>query len=453
MRKAILASVAAAILTVTSAASALSASVVSRTFSPSTAVIANPDRGLYHYTETHSRVDGSGYAPLDAAVAARWRTQEGVTLVYRVFYLERFVGTDGLSAAYLSQVRADLAAARAAGVKLVVRFAYSADSSHDAPADRVITHVRALAPVLNANADVIATLQAGFIGRWGEWYYSDNFASDPARPWLLSDADWEARDTVLRTLLEATSPSLFVQVRSPSIKQRLLAGAPSAVAARVGIHDDCFLAGTDDYGTFATSEDRTWLRAQTQTVPMGGETCVVNTPRTQWSSASSELAAYHWSYLNADYRPEVMSSWGAAGLDEVRRRLGYRLRLTTVTLPRAAVAGGTLSGQVGLLNDGYAAPFRARPAKLVLRSADGSYGYAIPLDVRTLAPGVARTTSFTVPVSVRPGAYRVLLSLPDPSPTLAAKPAYAIQLANQGTWDAQTGWNTLGQLDVIAAQP
>ena len=30
-------------------------------------------------------------------------------------------------------------------------------------------------PVLNASADTISELQAGFIGRWGEWYYTANF--------------------------------------------------------------------------------------------------------------------------------------------------------------------------------------------------------------------------------------------------------------------------------------
>jgi hypothetical protein len=33
--------------------------------------------------------------------------------------------------------------------------------------------------------------------------------------------------------------------------------------------------------------------------------------------------------------------------------------------------------------------------------------------------------------------------MPDPAPTLADRPAYAIQLANSGTWDATNGWNDL----------
>ena len=416
---------------------------VTHTYAASSASIANPGRGMFHYTETHARADGSGYTPLDASTLSSWRTSEAVTLVYRIFYLERFTGTDVIDAGYLSQVRADLGTARAAGVKLVVRFAYTQDSSQDAPAARVVAHIRQLAPALNDNADIIAAVQAGFVGQWGEWYYSANFASDPQRPWVLSAADWQARGSVLNALLDNTSGSIFVQVRYPSIKQQLLAGAPTARAARVGIHDDCFLASADDYGTFATSSDYAWLQQQTLTVPMGGETCQVSGTRSQWPSASADLAAYHWTYLNADYQPDVLASWGG-GLDEARRRLGYRLRLTQVTVPTTAVAGRPFELTVALANDGYAAPVQARPVRLVFQDASGRFTTAVPVDVRTVAAG--QTTTFTVRATApsRTGTYALSLALPDPSSRLAGLPAYSVQLANVGTWNATRGTNDLG---------
>lgn len=413
------------------------------TYAASSADIANPGRGMFHYTETHSRADGSGFSPLDASTLSTWRTTQAVTLVYRIFYLERFSGTDVLDPSYLAQVRADFVAARSAGVKLVIRFAYAQDSSADASSARVVAHIGQLAPLLNDNADVIAAVQAGFVGQWGEWYYSDHFASDPQRPWLLSAADWQARGEVLNALLDKTSGSIFVQVRYPAIKQRLLAGAPAAKAARVGVHDDCFLASADDYGTFASSGDYAWLQQQTLTVPMGGETCQVSGTRSQWPSASADLAAYHWTYLNADYQPDVLASWGS-GLDEVRRRLGYRLRLTQVTVPATAVAGRTVELKVGLANDGYAAPFQSRPARLVFQNAGGRFTSTVPIDVRAVAAG--QTTTFTVRATVpsKSGTYALSLALPDPSSRLAGTSAYAVQLANVGTWNEARGANDLG---------
>lgn len=414
-----------------------------RLYAASTAAVPNPDRGFYHHTETHARDDDSGSVPLDAERTGRWRTEEGVTLVHRTFYLERFVATDTIDRRFLASVAADLAAARGAGVKLVVRFAYSADSSRDAPVDRVVRHIGQLAPVLGADADVISALQAGFIGRWGEWYYTDSFSSDPSRPWMLTEADWQARSAVLTTLLDATDATVPVQVRYPGIAQRILGSDSSAGAARVGIHDDCFLAGTDDSGTFRSEADRAWLAERTRSVVLGGETCSVNPPRSEWPSARRELAAYHWTFLNADYHPDVLASWGTEGRAEAGRCLGYRLVLTESAAPTSSAPGAPVVLDLTLRNDGYAAVLRERAAYLVLHSAAATSVVRLPLDVRAVAPGATVTFSATVAAPAASGTYDLALWLPDPSPRLSADPAYAIRLANVGTWDPSTGRNSL----------
>jgi len=420
------------------------AQVVTRSYAASNEVIANPDRGFTHYTETHYLPDGSGYTPLDAAQLIGWRTREQVTVVYRIFYLEKFATQDSIDPAYLSLVAADLATARAAGVKLIVRFAYTQSSGADATPARVVAHIGQLAPVLNASADVIAALQAGFIGQWGEWYYTDHFASDPTRPWDLSPADWAARASVLHALLDATDPTITVQVRYPTIKQHLIA-ADDPQAARIGIHDDCFVASPDDEGTFTGDADRQWLADQTRSVPMGGETCAVDPPRSQWPSAAADLAAYHWTFLNADYNTDVLRSWGTDALTEAARRLGYRLRLTDSAVPAAAPAGTPMTVHLTLTNDGYAAPVAQRPAQLILRSATATYRLPLPLDVRTVQPGSVVTVSASITAPPSPGLYHLYFALPDPAAVLAATPAYAIQLADTGTWDPADGWNDLQQ--------
>ncbi len=410
---------------------------------PATTAVTNPERGFYHYTGTHFRADGSGYTPLDGAQLSRWRTAEGVTLVYRIFYLEKYATRDLLDAAFLPKVETDLRTAEAAGVKLIVRFAYSETSSADAPPARVEGHIAQLAPVLNRHAGTIFALQAGFIGQWGEWYYTDHYASDPSRPWALTDANWAARGRVLNALLGRVSARIPVQVRYPGIKQRLVP-ATDPRARRVGIHNDCFLASVDDYGTFPAGDaDRTWLAAQTRTVLMGGETCTVNAPRSQWPTASAELAAYHWTYLNADYSPDVLTSWGTDGLARAKARLGHRLRLTTASLPTTARAGGALSLQLTFANTGYAPLVRPRPVYLGLHNAAGTRKVRLPIDLRTVAAGSSRTFSVRVTAPSTTGTYALHLALPDASGALAAGSAYAIRLANSDMWDAARGWNKL----------
>jgi hypothetical protein len=315
--------------------------------------------------------------------------------------------------------------------------------------DRVRAHIAQLAPTLNAAYDVISILQAGFVGRWGEWYYSDHFASDPSSPWNFSSTDWTNRSSVLKTLLEHTDSRIFVQVRYPAIKQVIMANSSSAQAARVGIHNDCFLASSTDYGTFANDADFQWLAEQTRSVPLGGETCAVNEPRSLWSSAQHDLTTYHWSFLNADYNTAVLDSWGSEGISEARRRLGYRLRLTQTGFPKSVVAGARMPMRLSFTNDGYAAPFRASNVELVMVS--GATRVVIPLavDVRTLAP--AKSVSFNLNITAprKRGTYRLYLALTSPSQRLRTNPAYAIQLANTGMWDGPRGRNDLARQVVV----
>src|SRR4051794_34839595 len=220
---AVLALAAAASGTLTGSGVAQAATVL-HTYSalPLTTAVTNPERGFFHHTATHSMTVGSpgfkAYTPLSGTQLTNWRTTEGVTIVQRLWYLERYVGTDTLDADILSKVAADFATARASGVKLLVRFAYSETSSLDAPPARVEGHIAQLAPILNTYAGQIFAVQAGFVGKYGEWCYTDNYGSDPAHPWILTDADWAARGRVLNALLDKTAGAIPVQVRSPSIK-------------------------------------------------------------------------------------------------------------------------------------------------------------------------------------------------------------------------------------------
>src|SRR4051812_1717022 len=409
-------------------------------YAASAEVIANPERGFTHYTETRWSPDGSAYTPLDGQKLTTWRTTEAVTLVYRVFYLGGLVHRDVVDPAFLGAVAADLATARAAGVKLVVRFAYSPDDGGDAPPARATGHVRQLASVLNAASDVVLVLQAGFIGRWGEWYYSDSYASDSSRPWELTDADWARRGQVLDALLDATSSDIYVQVRYPAIVSRLVG---SADAARVGVHNDCFLASDTDMGTFTSAAERTWLATASATVPVGGETCGTYGTRSQWGTAATELARYHWSFLNADFHRGVLDSWGQAGLTTAARSLGYRLRLVSGAFPATARPGHTVRMELTLTNDGYAAPLNRRPVQVVFGTGPTAVAVPVAVDVRGLAPGATKTFRVDVPVPRATGRQALSLALPDHAASLAGNPAYSVRLANQGLWDPATGRNDL----------
>ncbi len=435
-------------------------------------LIANPDRGFYHAADTdYTDANGAGYVPLDEATLRSWRA-EGITQVLREFWLQYFGGADGawnLTPDLLRKVNADFATARRAGVKVIVRFGYTLPPDGvwppptpygDAPVDRVLHHISQLAPVLRRNADVIATVQEGFIGLWGEGYYTDYF-SDPADPSIVTDANWADRGKVLHALLRALPKSITVQVRTMYMKQRIL-GVPTGTAggltpeqaysgsdlSRVGHHNDCFLASPDDYGTFLSdplSLDEDYLAADSRYVPVGGETCNVNPPKSDWPSAEALMARFHYSYLNTEYNRDVLNSWGSAGLAEAANRLGYRFALVNGSYSAQVRSGGKLHVELNVRNDGFAAPYQRQDAQIVLTNAGHTYRLPLRTDVRRWAPGATThiSTDLRLPRGVHSGSYRLALALPSAFHSLAHNRYYAIRTANVGTWDADNGWNSL----------
>ncbi|WP_078854755.1 DUF4832 domain-containing protein [Streptomyces sp. NRRL F-5135] len=421
------------------------ASAASVTYPRTTDSFANPERGFYRHT---SRCDQSDF---DAATLRGYRVNEGVSLVMCVFYLEEFKNS-AISQTALNRLQRQFDAVRQAGLKTIVRFAYteSADGV-DAPKDRVLAHLDQLGPYLRANSDVINVVQAGFVGAWGEGYYTKNFG-DAGK---VTTADWANRKAVVDKTLGVLPSTRMVQLRTPKYKRTMYGttALPAGQAyngstnARLGHHNDCFLASADDYGTYENpAVEYPYLSSETSYLAMGGETCGVNAPRTSCPTTLSELRMFHWSYLNTDYEPNVINGWRSGGcLPEITRNLGYRFALQSGTYPSSVSRGGSLSVNFTVKNEGFAAPFNPRGLEVVLRNTSTSQVYRLPLagDPRTWAPGTTTTVDrgVTVPSDVPAGTYSLLLNLPDPQ--LSQRPEYSVRLANQGTWEAATGYNDL----------
>ncbi len=371
--------------------------------------VADPGRGFYRHTERRSAADP---AP-GLGTLREWR-REGITLVMRVCYLGEH--RDGaMSDAYLDALRADFGVIREAGMKVIVRFAYSSSmegaDSQQAGEPVVLRHVEQLAPVLAENADVLHCLQAGFLGAWGEWHAvhpdfqaPDGSLSAPAARRLLS------------ALLKAVPEPVHLQVRTPWQKMMLFEDDMPG-ADRVGHHNDCFLASPNDVGTYRDREGEiAWLEQETRTLPMGGETCGVHLPRSSGGSALKELARLHFNYLNLDYHPDVLDGWRRDGsFDEIAARLGHRLRLESAEEGPAGV-------KLVFLNEGFAAPLRNRP--LEWRNGEGEVRVVDGFSARSLDPGERRVVELagaSLPLEIR---------LPDPSESLRPRGDYATRIVN-----------------------
>ena len=419
--------------------------LVTRSFTESTAVIDNPERGFY-----------VGYNLVGASTSSANSVRSGGhTVAIGEVVLDAYRDAD-LPASLLTSIDNGFAAARSAGIKIVLRFMYNTSMSADASRDRILGHIAQLRPILQKNADVIAVMQAGFIGAWGEWHSSTNG--------LDNDSD---RSIILKAVLAALPASRQVQVRTPMHKAGIFPGGALTTAeafttserARVGHHNDCFLASSSDYGTYA-SPVSTWeayVAADGRFTAIGGETCAVYSPRTDCPAALAEMSQNHWSYLNQQYNQSVLSSWTSQGcMETVQKRLGYRFALERVASRPLVAPGGELAFEADIFNHGFAAPFNARPVKVVLSSGSTRLVATLAgVDARRWAAGERTTLAarLRVPAGLAPGTYQLALWLPDAAPTLESDPRQAIQLANAGVWVPATGANVLAEVRIDASAP
>jgi hypothetical protein len=409
------------------------------TYASTSNIIPNPEKGFYRYTTTGS---SGGYNLLTQSTIAGYRTNENITVIQRQFFLRDFITGTPITSTYLNNMKTDFNRIRAAGAKVVVRFSYTANSStvYQPTKAQILAHIRQLAPVINRNKDVIVCVQAGFIGRWGEWYYTGSTEFGDAYP--VSTTQWSNRKQVLDEMLLRFSSDILVQVRYVEAKQIMYG---NTFVGRIGFYNDSFLGTWGDSGTFSvssvnatpsTSQVSYW-QTQTVNLPVIGETNMVNSPRTDCSNALVELNRYNWSLINKDYFPTVISNWQTNGcFSTIQKSIGYDFRLNI-----SNINNGILTINIG--NYGYANLFKDRRAFLVCKNTTTNVNYSFLIDSNFKN---CTTTSYNIVTNLTTlglptGTYKLYLNLPDP---LISNKLYSIQTSNLNTWTTE-GFNDLQQ--------
>ncbi len=412
-------------------------------YQPTDEIIMNPERGFMSQLSNPRE-------PIDAKVLAGLRAK-GESIIWRMFQVREWRDKP-FTEEYLASVRADFDAIRAAGMKVMPRWSYcSRIGDDDAPLDVVMTHIAQLAPILKENADIIFVMNCGFIGAWGEMHSSTNGLTEP-----------ENMKKIMFALLDILPPERFVQVRYPRSKWAILDGRRTPITldrafdgyrqSRIAHHNDCFLASPTDVGTYTEeiAEEKAYLHEETKYTPMGGETC---NPRNGYpilySKTIREMEMMHWSFLNSLYSRKIIDQWVTEGYyNEIARRLGYRLELTTGSYQTEAAAGSNFSFSLTIRNTGFASPFNPRLVELVLVNAKKGTRYKVilPPDPRFWFAGETHEFSYApgLPEDMEPGEYKVYLNLPDPMERLYDRPEYSIRLANEGVSFTKEGYNDLG---------
>lgn len=384
--------------------------------------------------------------------------EDDVTLVYTTVYLDEYRESD-IPPEILTQMETYFKNVRLGGVKVILRFTYNdgpyPNPEPDASLDQILRHIEQITPVLQSNADVIAWVEAGFVGAWGEWHASTNGL----------DKNIDAKQTILNSLLEAVPQDRSVLLRYPvdimTIYPTPLTGEVAFSGtnqSRVGFHNDCFLASSNDEntferdGVFTFQEELNYMGQSTQFVPVGGESCALNPPRSDCPTALQELAIFHYSELGDGWHPDVLNAWDTQGCyREIEDRMGYRLSLLESTVNEIVSPGGVLDLSVSLENSGFASPVNYRPVYLVL---DGPTRFEVllPVEARLWLPGKhSFNTKIRLPASMIEGEYRLALWMPDSYDSLKNNPRYSVNFANYNLWEEASGYNILRTISVDPA--
>lgn len=431
---------------------------------------ANPERGFYQQVEYghpyYSKLSKSSGCFQDGRKAGR-------SLILRLYYLHNYRNQPTLPDSLITMINNDMEAIRANGFKCILRFAYTAEGSDDPSKNLDATpaiwqaHLSQLKRVMADNADVIYVVQAGFLGAWGEWYYSgqgvgNNIPADTKR-------------NLVTQLLDAVPANRCVQLRTPKYKTDYVGDVAALTAAtayrgdarsRLGHHNDAFCNGEYNMGTYTNvSSDKAYIAQECLFVPIGGETNIEESNAANYTNygtgakAEAEMRLLHYSYLNYSYSKYATDQWtnekdasGTSYYDLMARQMGYRFVLTEGSFPTEVAQGDKMAITLKINNTGYAPLYNERHAYIVMKGANKTYRVQLQSDPRTWQPAQTTTISesLSLPADIEAGTYNLYLYLPDADSKIAANPAYAVRFANSDVWDATTGYNNLNTQVVIS---
>ena len=450
-------------------------------YQPSDEVFPNPERGWYKLW--FPNFDNSNKVISDADLQTLKGDGNGTRLVLHKIIIPN---NGPIPPSLIEELQQEANRVRSNGFKIIYRFTYNWNQSisiEDASLSQIEAHLDQLAPFFETNNDIIAFIEPGFVGSFGEWHHSSNDLLEAQTTTRLTDASRQ----VMSKILQVLPPDRITGMRYPHLKWVLTAsGYPDgglgydqplteataysgSDASRIGYYNQRFVTNIEDMWslTVEPSPERDYplyMSQDTKFAPSWGEPEESSYAHQKKSGqrAIDEARMFHYLSLNG-YRessPIVYQTWENTGaFAELSKKLGYRFRLLETEAPTNVNAGETLSLTLQVANDGFSRPVNARSIEVVLRDLNDGNTIVIPfsptIDTRLWLPGAEsqKLLNITVPIpdGVAEATYEVLLNLPDPYASLKGNPDYSIRLANQDIWEATTGYNKLNLTVDISA--
>ena len=372
------------------------------------------------------------------------------------------------------------------GCMVGVRFRYDAngkDNPEPETFDKVLDHIRQVkeSGILERNSDILAFVESGFVGKWGEQHGGKY--TDVAHKAQLLDA-----------MLDAVPESVPVTVRTPDIfaewagikrsqldDEELYSGEnEKLLSKRVGLYNDGYMGSNSDLGTFSNREIETnWLHRVTEETYYGGEfsgnidyakkyetylpqNAIPEMYKTRLSYINGNIFQLYKDYtFGGEYDVENVDNsayYGQTVYQFIRDHLGYRFVLRNSEHSAKVEQGGELETVFSVENTGFANAVFHPQSYLILEKDGKFYEAEMPADVHDWKSCTVSENSFKwhLPDNIEPGEWNIYVRSAAVADNCIdgglndelSVPKYGIRFANEGVWNSQLGANYLGSFEI-----
>ena len=348
------------------------------------------------------------------------------------------------------------------GYKVIFRVVYDSEGTKNPEPefDMLLKQIEQLKDIYVSNKDIIFVVEAGYLGSYGEWHDG------------RYDKDLEKKNKIIEKLLEIIPEEIQINLRKPQfiidyIGNKTTISEMNAFSsekiARLGLHNDGYLASETDLGTFEKNE-RTeslkWQSAQTKYTAFGGEAQNKNSIYNDLSNAIEDMKIRHCNYLNRTYDREVKEKWkntkytgkdpnyiGIDGMTYIQNHLGYRLLLQECSI-KGQQASGSANVDIVINNVGFGNIIKSKKIELIYVNEKSTYKIETNIDIRKQIQNSEYIINIDdkLPANMKEGKYKVYLSICEPYESLKNNSNYYIKLVNKGIWNEEIKGNYIGEI-------
>lgn len=439
-------------------------------YQDSTTTIMSPDRGLYR--PIIITLDANTFSPKynDIQYECTQAKNDNIQILHLridIGQLSGNVNTDGVdknfTSAQISSLNTLFETIRENNLNVIVRFSYDVDGStgnEPKSFDTIIKHIKQLSSFFAANKDIISTVEAGFLGPWGEMHSAQSYQAD------------HYYKSIIETLLDNTPSELLINVRKPYFYS-IVVGELNNSQKRLGIFNDGYLGSATDLGTFDNGITRTnfvsWMQTQGKYTLYGGEATKFGTTDSGYNSddeqysessfALTEMPKTHTSYLNSQFNTLILENkWknqtytnsnseynGTTAYKYITDHLGYRFVVRSSKISSSVQKGEIAGVNLKIENSGFGNIVRDQKATVLLRKDNIYYETVLNIDAKNIYNSETTDVNFYfyVPSDIESGDWNVYLKFANKNNS-----KYAIQFANTNIWDENLLANNIGKITI-----